>query len=78
MRQVSVDLETKELYIFFLVCTQSHIQNATLAGGVAVGSVANMVIQPYGGLLIGFLAGFVSVIGYKYISVSVSMVIFDL
>ena len=27
-----------------------------------------MVIQPWGELLIGFLAGFVSVIGYKYIS----------
>ena len=70
--RLSVDLERKK-YIkvcFFLVCTQSHIQNATLAGGVAVGSVANMVIQPWGALLIGFLAGFVSVVGYHYFTVS--------
>ena len=45
---------------------QTQIQNATLAGGVAVGSVANMVIQPWGALLIGFLAGFISVAGYKF------------
>ena len=58
-----------------LKCThthvQTHIQNATLAGGVAVGSVANMVIQPWGALLIGFLAGFISVVGYEFISVSI-------
>ena len=35
-----------------------------------MGSVANMVIQPWGALLIGFLAGFISVVGYKFISVS--------
>ena len=56
-----------KLLIFSL---QTHIQNATLAGGVAVGSVANMVIQPWGAVLIGFLAGFTSVIGYYYFSVS--------
>ena len=49
--------------------TQTHVQNATLAGGVAVGSVADMVIQPWGGLLIGFLAGFLSVMGYRLLSV---------
>jgi ammonium transporter Rh len=49
---------------------QGHIQNATLAGGVAVGSVADMVIQPWGAMLIGFSGGLISVVGYKLISVS--------
>lgn len=35
-----------------------HVQNATLAGGVAVGSVADMAIQPWGALLVGCAAGF--------------------
>jgi len=53
--------------IFYSI--QTHIQNATLAGGVAVGAVADMVIQPWGAVLIGLLSGLVSVVGYKYISV---------
>ena len=43
------------------------IQNATLAGGVAVGSSADLVIQPSGAILIGMLAGTLSVVGYVYI-----------
>lgn len=49
-----------------------HIQNSTLAGGVAVGSVCNLLIQPYGALTIGVLAGALSVFGYRYLSVSVA------
>jgi ammonia channel protein AmtB len=33
------------------------IQNATLAGGVAVGSSADLVIEPWGAALVGFVAG---------------------
>ena len=33
------------------------IQNATLAGGVAVGSSADLVIAPWGALLVGLIAG---------------------
>ena len=44
------------------------IQNAVLAGGVAVGSSADLVIGPYASLIVGAIAGIVSVMGYKYIS----------
>ena len=50
--------------------SQAHVQNATLAGGVAVGAMADMVIQPWGALVIGSLAAFISVVGYKFLSVS--------
>ncbi|XP_020849553.1 ammonium transporter Rh type A [Phascolarctos cinereus] len=45
-----------------------HIQNATLAGGVAVGTCADMAIQPYGAMLIGSIAGVVSVLGFKFLT----------
>ncbi|KAH9504560.1 hypothetical protein Btru_063191 [Bulinus truncatus] len=45
-----------------------HIQNATLAGGVAVGTSADMMIRPYGALVIGSVAAVLSTLGYKYIT----------
>ncbi|XP_070812755.1 ammonium transporter Rh type C-like, partial [Pituophis catenifer annectens] len=45
-----------------------HIQNATLAGGVAVGTSAEMMLTPYGALIVGFLCGIVTTIGYVYIT----------
>ncbi|XP_043543445.1 ammonium transporter Rh type A-like [Chiloscyllium plagiosum] len=45
-----------------------HIQNATLAGGVAAGTSADMMIHPYGSLLIGFTAGIISTVGFKYLT----------
>lgn len=43
------------------------IQNATLAGGVAVGSASDLVIGPWGAIFIGCIGGTVSVIGYTKI-----------
>ncbi|XP_044139147.1 LOW QUALITY PROTEIN: ammonium transporter Rh type C [Bufo gargarizans] len=45
-----------------------HIQNATLAGGVAVGTAAEMVLTTYGSLIVGFICGIVSTLGYAYLS----------
>jgi len=44
-----------------------HLQNATLAGGVAVGACADMMLTPGGSLVIGALAGILSVCGFQYI-----------
>eukprot|EP00049_Salpingoeca_infusionum_P018034 m.355441 g.355441 ORF g.355441 m.355441 type:complete len:458 (+) comp17253_c0_seq1:291-1664(+) len=44
------------------------IQNGTLAGGVAVGAVADLDILPVGALVVGSLGGLVCTIGYVYIS----------
>nr|XP_033776503.1 ammonium transporter Rh type C [Geotrypetes seraphini] len=45
-----------------------YIQNATLAGGVAVGTAAEMMLSPYGSLIVGFIVGIVSTLGFKYLT----------
>ncbi|PIO36070.1 hypothetical protein AB205_0021890, partial [Aquarana catesbeiana] len=45
-----------------------HIQNAALAGGVAVGTAAEMMLTPFGAMIAGALAGIISTLGYKYIT----------
>ncbi|XP_059992157.1 ammonium transporter Rh type B isoform X5 [Lagenorhynchus albirostris] len=50
----------------FTFATQVHIQNAALAGGVVVGTSAEMMLTPFGALVAGFLAGTVSTLGYKF------------
>ncbi|XP_034238337.1 ammonium transporter Rh type A [Thrips palmi] len=44
-----------------------HVQNATLAGGVAMGTAADLLVQPVGALVVGCLAGALSVVGYAYL-----------
>lgn len=41
------------------------IQNATLAGGVAIGVIANLTLQPIDAILTGGAAGIVSTFGYN-------------
>jgi len=45
-----------------------HIQNATLAGGVAIGAAADMIVTPFGAMVTGTLAGALSTVGYEHIS----------
>ncbi|XP_011155843.1 ammonium transporter Rh type A isoform X2 [Solenopsis invicta] len=45
-----------------------HVQNSTLAGGVAIGTAAGMMCEPLGALVIGAISGVISVLGYKYLT----------
>ena len=68
----SESFSRQQRWISLLVLVlQVHVQNATLAGGVAVGTAANFMIQPWGAILIGVLAAVLSVIGFSYLQVLV-------
>jgi len=43
------------------------VQNATLAGGVAMGTCADLIVQPGPAVIIGSIAGTVSVFGYVHV-----------
>jgi len=45
-----------------------HVQNSTLAGGVAIGATARLAMGPGVAFLVGLAAGIVSVLGYFYSS----------
>nr|AQP25678.1 rhesus family C glycoprotein [Fluvitrygon signifer] len=45
-----------------------HVQNATLAGGVAMGTAAEMMLSVYGALIVGSLTGVISTLGFIYLS----------
>ncbi|KAH7729890.1 Rh-like protein 2 [Aphelenchoides avenae] len=44
-----------------------HIQSSTLAGGIAVGTVANVILYPHHAVVVGALAGILSVFGHPRI-----------
>ena len=46
-----------------------HLQNATLAGGVAVGACADLMLTPGGAATVGAIAGALSTLGFKYVQV---------
>jgi len=45
-----------------------HIQNSTLAGGVAIGAVCDMLLNPGAAMATGAVAGIVSTYGFSYAS----------
>ena len=51
---------------------QIHIQHATIAGGIAIGSVADLNVQIYIALIVGAIAGLLSTVGYQYLDVSLN------
>ncbi|XP_025073173.1 ammonium transporter Rh type A [Pogonomyrmex barbatus] len=52
-----------------------HVQNSTLAGGVAIGTAAGMMCQPVGALIVGAISGIISVLGYKYLTVIMKIIV---
>src|SRR5262249_37953928 len=54
-----------------------HVQNATLAGGVAIGAVADMPVQPYGAVLVGSAAGILSVVGFYWLQPRLNSFVHD-
>lgn len=51
-------------YLSHKILRPVDIQNATLAGGVAIGSLANLNIRPGGALCVGIVAGLLSTFGF--------------
>lgn len=42
------------------------VLNSTLAGGVAIGAAADLINRPFGSMLVGFVTGSVSALGFIY------------
>lgn len=72
-KNLSRSSRTNQFSIFFQLrekrFTPSDVQNASLAGGVIVGAVANMMLTPFGALIAGGLAGLLSTFGYQVLQV---------
>jgi ammonium transporter Rh len=58
-------IEVLNQQVFF---KKMHVHNSTLAGGVAIGAIADLQIRPFAALVVGSLAGIISVLGYQYVT----------
>ncbi|KAK9511706.1 hypothetical protein O3M35_000314 [Rhynocoris fuscipes] len=45
----------------------AHLQNASLSGGVAIGTAADFMLMPFAALAIGGVAGAITTLGFAYI-----------
>uniref|UniRef100_A0A4X2KE64 Ammonium transporter AmtB-like domain-containing protein n=1 Tax=Vombatus ursinus TaxID=29139 RepID=A0A4X2KE64_VOMUR len=55
--------------------SMTHVHRATLAAGVAVGVATNLIHSPWIAMVLGLLAGMISIAGAKYLLVMVQQVI---
>ncbi|CAI5708322.1 unnamed protein product [Peronospora farinosa] len=51
-----------------------HLQNATLAGGVASGTCCNLAISPAAAITVGLVVGIASVVGYTFVTPRLEMI----
>ncbi len=56
------------IFLYSNLFLKVHVQNATLAGGVAIGAIADMAVEPFAALLVGSVAGVVSTLGFRYLT----------
>ena len=54
--------------MFYNKLEMTIIMNATLAGGVAIGTCSDIITSPAGAMWIGFIAGVLSAVGFEKIS----------
>ena len=71
---INVDILYRTQYYKIIYCRKNKFdvvdfQNATLSGGVAVGAIADLMIQPGGAFIAGSLCGAVSTLGYRIMQV---------
>jgi len=71
-----LSIMTSTCVVYFLTCILDvtgrfgmvEVQNATIAGGVAMGAAGAVLINPFGAMVVGAFAGLISVLGYRYLT----------
>jgi len=47
----------------------AHIQSSSLAGGIAIGAFANVILYPHHAIVVGAAAALISVVGHVFVTV---------